>query len=134
MKRDDIIFDIIEKENQRQRKGIELIASENFVSEQVMQAMGSCLTNKYAEGYPGKRYYGGCEVVDQSEQVAIDRIKKLFNAEWANVQPHSGAQANIHGRAETRRQIPRAESFAWRTPLARKPRQLLGSDVPASRV
>lgn len=77
MKRDDIIFDIIEKENQRQRKGIELIASENFVSDQVMQAMGSCLTNKYAEGYPGKRYYGGCEVVDQSEQVAIDRIKKL---------------------------------------------------------
>lgn len=95
MKRDDVIFDIIEKENQRQRKGIELIASENFVSEQVMQAMGSCLTNKYAEGYPGKRYYGGCEVVDQSEQVAIDRIKKLFNAEWANVQPHSGAQANM---------------------------------------
>ena len=95
MKRDNIIFDIIEKENQRQRKGIELIASENFVSEQVMQAMGSCLTNKYAEGYPGKRYYGGCEVVDQSEQVAIDRIKKLFNAEWANVQPHSGAQANM---------------------------------------
>ena len=95
MKRDDIIFDIIEKENQRQRKGIELIASENFVSDQVMQAMGSCLTNKYAEGYPGKRYYGGCEVVDQSEQVAIDRIKKLFNAEWANVQPHSGAQANM---------------------------------------
>ena len=95
MKRDNIIFDIIEKENQRQRKGIELIASENFVSEQVMQAMGSCLTNKYAEGYPGKRYYGGCEVVDQSEQVAIDRLKKLFNAEWANVQPHSGAQANM---------------------------------------
>ena len=95
MKRDDIIFDIIEKENQRQRKGIELIASENFVSDQVMQAMGSCLTNKYAEGYPGNRYYGGCEVVDQSEQVAIDRIKKLFNAEWANVQPHSGAQANM---------------------------------------
>lgn len=72
-----------------------MIASENFVSDQVMQAMGSCLTNKYAEGYPGKRYYGGCEVVDQSEQVAIDRIKKLFNAEWANVQPHSGAQANM---------------------------------------
>ena len=84
MKRDDIIFDIIEKENQRQRKGIELIASENFVSDQVMQAMGSCLTNKYAEGYPGKRYYGGCEVVDQSEQVAIDRIKKLFNGRMFN--------------------------------------------------
>ena len=76
MKRDDLIFDIIEKEHQRQLKGIELIASENFVSDQVMQAMGSCLTNKYAEGYPGKRYYGGCEVVDQSEQIAIDRVKK----------------------------------------------------------
>lgn len=78
MKRDDIIFDIIEKEHQRQLKGIELIASENFVSDQVMQAMGSCLTNKYAEGYPGKRYYGGCEVVDQSEQIAIDRLKEIF--------------------------------------------------------
>ena len=94
MKRDDLIFDIIEKEHQRQLKGIELIASENFVSDQVMEAMGSCLTNKYAEGYPGKRYYGGCEVVDQSEQIAIDRIKEIFGAEWANVQPHSGAQAN----------------------------------------
>ncbi len=87
MKRDDLIFDIIEKEHQRQLKGIELIASENFVSDQVMQAMGSCLTNKYAEGYPGKRYYGGCEVVDQSEQIAIDRLKQIFGAEWANVQP-----------------------------------------------
>ena len=94
MKRDDLIFDIIEKEHQRQLKGIELIASENFVSDQVMEAMGSCLTNKYAEGYPGKRYYGGCEVVDESEQLAIDRLKELFGAEWANVQPHSGAQAN----------------------------------------
>ena len=94
MKRDDLIFDIIEKEHQRQLKGIELIASENFVSDQVMQAMGSVLTNKYAEGYPGRRYYGGCEVVDLGEQLAIDRLKKLFNAEWANVQPHSGAQAN----------------------------------------
>ena len=94
MKKDDAIFDIIEKEHQRQLKGIELIASENFVSDQVMQAMGSCLTNKYAEGYPGKRYYGGCEVVDQSEQLAIDRLKQIFGAEWANVQPHSGAQAN----------------------------------------
>src|SRR5574344_1205755 len=94
MKRDDLIFNIIEKEHQRQLKGIELIASENFVSDQVMQAMGSCLTNKYAEGYPGKRYYGGCEVVDESECLAIERIKKLFGAEWANVQPHSGAQAN----------------------------------------
>lgn len=94
MKRDNVIFDIIEKEHQRQLKGIELIASENFVSDQVMQAMGSCLTNKYAEGYPGHRYYGGCEVVDQSETIAIERLKKIFNAEWANVQPHSGAQAN----------------------------------------
>ncbi len=94
MKRDTQIFEIIEKEKQRQLKGIELIASENFVSEQVMEAMGSVLTNKYAEGYPGRRYYGGCEVVDLSEQLAIDRLKKLFVAEWANVQPHSGAQAN----------------------------------------
>lgn len=95
MKKDNAIFDIIEKEYQRQLKGIELIASENFVSNQVMQAMGSCLTNKYAEGYPGKRYYGGCEIVDQSEQIAIDRLKQIFDAEWANVQPHSGAQANM---------------------------------------
>jgi glycine hydroxymethyltransferase len=95
MKRDTAIFDIIEKERQRQLKGIELIASENFVSEQVMEAMGSCLTYKYAEGYPGKRYYGGCEVVDLSEQLAIDRLKEIFKAEWANVQPHSGAQANM---------------------------------------
>lgn len=94
MKRDTQIFEIIEKEKQRQLKGIELIASENFVSEQVMEAMGSVLTNKYAEGYPGRRYYGGCEVVDLGEQLAIDRLKKMFNAEWANVQPHSGAQAN----------------------------------------
>ncbi|KAA6349157.1 Serine hydroxymethyltransferase [termite gut metagenome] len=94
MKRDNLIFGIIEKEHQRQLKGIELIASENFVSDQVMQAMGSYLTNKYAEGYPGKRYYGGCEVVDQSEQLAIDRLKEVFGAEWVNVQPHSGAQAN----------------------------------------
>ena len=94
MKRDDLIFEIIEKEHQRQLKGIELIASENFVSDQVMQAMGSCLTNKYAEGYPGHRYYGGCEVVDMSENIAIDRIKELFGAEYANVQPHSGDQAN----------------------------------------
>lgn len=94
MKRDTQIFEIIEQEKLRQLKGIELIASENFVSEQVLQAMGSVLTNKYAEGYPGRRYYGGCEMVDLSEQLAIDRLKKLFNAEWANVQPHSGAQAN----------------------------------------
>lgn len=94
MKRDQEIFDIIEREHQRQAKGIELIASENFVSDQVMQAMGSCLTNKYAEGYPGHRYYGGCEVVDESERLAIARICQLFGAEYANVQPHSGAQAN----------------------------------------
>ncbi len=94
MKRDQEIFDLIEKEHQRQLKGIELIASENFVSDQVMEAMGSYLTNKYAEGYPGKRYYGGCQVVDEVEQLAIDRVCKLFDAEYANVQPHSGAQAN----------------------------------------
>lgn len=95
MKEDKVIFDIIEREHQRQKKGIELIASENFVSGQVMRAMGSCLTNKYAEGYPGHRYYGGCEVVDESESIAIERLKQLFGAEWANVQPHSGAQANM---------------------------------------
>ena len=95
MKRDTKIFELIEQERNRQLHGIELIASENFVSEQVMQAMGSVMTNKYAEGYPGKRYYGGCQVVDMSEQLAIDRIKEIFGAEWANVQPHSGAQANM---------------------------------------
>ena len=94
MKRDQQIFDLIEKEHQRQLKGIELIASENFVSDEVMEAMGSWLTNKYAEGYPGKRYYGGCGVVDEVETLAIERVKKLFGAEYANVQPHSGAQAN----------------------------------------
>ena len=95
MERDNKIFDIIEREHQRQKKGIELIASENFVSDQVMQAMGSCLTNKYAEGYPGHRYYGGCQVVDEAEQLAIDRLKEIFGAAYANVQPHSGAQANM---------------------------------------
>ena len=95
MKRDNQVFEIIDREHLRQRRGIELIASENFVSDEVMRAMGSCLTNKYAEGYPGKRYYGGCEVVDESENLAIERAKKLFGAEWANVQPHSGAQANM---------------------------------------
>jgi glycine hydroxymethyltransferase len=95
MKRDNKIFELIEKEHQRQLNGIELIASENFVSDQVMDAMGSCMTNKYAEGLPGKRYYGGCQVVDESETLAIERLKKLFDAEWANVQPHSGAQANM---------------------------------------
>ena len=95
MVRDEQIFDLIKKERERQMKGIELIASENFVSDQVMEAMGSVMTNKYAEGYPGKRYYGGCEVVDQSETLAIERLKKIFGACWANVQPHSGAQANM---------------------------------------
>ncbi len=94
MKRDTIIFDLINDELNRQEHGIELIASENFVTKQVMEAMGSVLTNKYAEGLPGKRYYGGCEVVDKVEQLAIDRLKELFGAAWANVQPHSGAQAN----------------------------------------
>src|SRR6187455_3308005 len=94
MQKDTAIFDLIKKELQRQRNGIELIASENFTSLQVMQAMGTVPTNKYAEGYPGKRYYGGCEVVDEIETLAIERLKKIFNASWANVQPHSGAQAN----------------------------------------
>ena len=94
MKRDQEIFELIEREHQRQLKGMELIASENFVSDEVMQAMGSCLTNKYAEGLPGKRYYGGCQVVDEVENLARERVKQLFGAEWANVQPHSGAQAN----------------------------------------
>lgn len=95
MQHDEQIFQLIEKEYQRQKKGIELIASENFVSPDVMHAMGSCLTNKYAEGYPAHRYYGGCQVVDEVEQLAIDRVCKLFGAEYANVQPHSGAQANM---------------------------------------
>src|SRR6201994_3664382 len=94
MQRDTVIFDLIQKELERQRHGIELIASENFTSLQVMQAMGTVLTNKYAEGYPGRRYYGGCEIVDQVEQLAIDRLKQIFGCEYANVQPHSGAQAN----------------------------------------
>ena len=95
MQTDLKIFELIEREHQRQKKGIELIASENFVSPQVMQAMGSCLTNKYAEGYPGHRYYGGCQVVDEVEQLAIDRLKEIYGAAYANVQPHSGAQANM---------------------------------------
>lgn len=94
MQKDTVIFDLLNKELERQRNGIELIASENFTSLEVMQAMGSVATNKYAEGYPSKRYYGGCEVVDQIESLAIDRLKQIFNASWANVQPHSGAQAN----------------------------------------
>ncbi|MCK5821397.1 MAG: serine hydroxymethyltransferase [Bacteroidales bacterium] len=95
MMRDTLVFDLIEKEYQRQKNGIELIASENFVSDQVLEAMGSVMTNKYAEGYPGHRYYGGCEIVDQTEQLAIDRLKEMYNAEYVNVQPHSGAQANM---------------------------------------
>src|SRR5215210_8503860 len=94
MQRDTLVFDLIRKELERQRRGIELIASENFTSLQVMQAMGNVMTNKYAEGYPGRRYYGGCEFVDECEQLAIDRLKQIFNIEYANVQPHSGAQAN----------------------------------------
>src|SRR5215216_8191154 len=94
MQRDTLVFNLINKELERQRQGIELIASENFTSLQVLQAMGTCPTNKYAEGYPGKRYYGGCEVIDEIETLAIERLKKIFNASWANVQPHSGAQAN----------------------------------------
>ena len=94
MKRDEKIFDLIDQERERQTHGIELIASENFVSDQVMEAAGSCLTNKYAEGFPNRRYYGGCEVVDKVEQLAIDRAKELFGVEYANVQPHSGSQAN----------------------------------------
>ena len=92
--RDTVVFDLIQQELERQQEGIELIASENFVSQQVMDAMGSVLTNKYAEGLPNKRYYGGCQIVDQIEQLAIDRLKQLFGVQWANVQPHYGAQAN----------------------------------------
>ncbi len=95
MLKDTAVFDLIEAEHRRQKDGIELIASENYVSDEVMRAMGSCLTNKYAEGYPGRRYYGGCQVVDQVESLAIERVKQLFGAEYANVQPHSGAQANM---------------------------------------
>src|SRR3978361_691472 len=94
MQKDTAVFSLIQKELERQRRGIELIASENFASLQVIQAMGNVMTNKYAEGYPGRRYYGGCEIVDQVEQLAIDRLKEIFSCEYANVQPHSGAQAN----------------------------------------
>src|SRR5215204_5200724 len=94
MQKDTLVFDLIQQELERQRRGLELIASENFASLQVIQSMGNVMTNKYAEGYPGRRYYGGCEIVDQTEQLAIDRLKEIFNCEYANVQPHSGAQAN----------------------------------------
>ena len=134
MERDNAIFDIIEREHQRQRHGIELIASENFVSDQVMQAMGSCLTNKYAEGYPGHRYYGGCQVVDEAESIAIDRIKRIFGAEYANVQPHSGAQANM---AVFMACLKPGDKFLGLNlshggPLPRKPRQLLRPYVPGA--
>ena len=95
MNKDDIIFSLIEKENKRQINGIELIASENYVSDQVLKVAGSCLTNKYAEGYPKKRYYGGCKYVDEIEQLAINRAKKIFDVDYVNVQPHSGSQANL---------------------------------------
>lgn len=116
---DPTISDAIDNEVRRQQNGLELIASENFVSEAVLQAMGTPLTNKYAEGYPGKRYYGGCEFVDVVEQAAIDRAKEIFGAEHANVQPHSGAQANMSGpacRSRTRRSDIGNESLAWRAP------------------
>ena len=122
MQKDTLVFDLIDLELERQRDGIELIASENFTSLQVMQAMGTSLTNKYAEGYPGHRYYGGCEIVDQVEQLAIDRLKEIFNCTYANVQPHSGAQANgavFLGSDETRREIFRTRpehgraSYTW---------------------
>lgn len=137
MKKDEQIFDIIEREHLRQKKGVELIASENFVSDQVMKAMGSCLTNKYAEGYPGHRYYGGCEVVDEAERLAQDRIKELFGAEYANVQPHSGAQANM---AVFMACLKPGDKFLGLN-LSHgghlshgKPRELLGSHVPGSRI
>src|SRR5574344_2930187 len=115
MTRDTQIFDLIQKERERQTKGIELIASENFVSDQVLEAMGSVMTNKYAEGYPGHRYYGGCEVVDQAEQLAIDRLKQLYGACWANVQPHSGAQANMAVFMLWMRRPPRSTRFPYTT-------------------
>ena len=120
MKRDKVIFDLIEKEKKRQQDGIELIASENFTSPQVMKAMGTVLTNKYAEGLPGKRYYGGCEVVDEIENLAIERAKELFGATWANVQPHSGAQANASSSALPipRSIFPRPPSW-WMYPRSR---------------
>ena len=117
MKRDIEIFDLIIEERLRQTNGIELIASENFVSDQVLEAMGSVLTNKYAEGYPGHRYYGGCEVVDKVEQLAIDRLKKLFGAEYANVQPHSGAQAN----AAVMLAVLKPGHFSGSRPCSRRP-------------
>ena len=126
--RDTEIFDLIEAEKKRQLHGVELIASENFVSDEVMQAMGSVLTNKYAEGLPGKRYYGGCEVVDKIENLAIERLCKLFGAEWANVQPHSGAQANAAGfvgMPEAGRQDSWIRPFTRRSPYTRFSRKLL---------
>ena len=118
MKRDNIIFDIIEKEHQRQLKGIELIASENFVSDQVMQAMGSCLTNKYAEGYPGKRYYGGCEVVDHRYRTVEKAIQRRMGQRAASLRG-AGQRSRILRRIESGRHVPRVEPVAWRTPVPR---------------
>lgn len=114
MNRDTAIFDLIGQERARQTHGIELIASENYVSDQVMEAMGSILTNKYAEGYPNARYYGGCEVVDRVEQLAIDRVCQLYGAEYANVQPHSGAQANMAVFLAVMRPGIRSWGWTWR--------------------
>ena len=127
MKRDKIIFDLIGKEQHRQLNGIELIASENFTSPQVMKAMGSVLTNKYAEGLPGKRYYAGCEVVDEVETIAIERIKTLFGASWANVQPHSGAQANA---AEARGKTSEKKEKAAKEPKAKKEKAVKEPKAP----
>ncbi len=132
MLHDTALFDLIEAEGRRQKDGIELIASENYVSDDVMRAMGSCLTNKYAEGYPGRRYYGGCQVVDQVESLAIERIKQLFGAEYANVQPHSGASQydRVPCLPSARRQIHRPQPEPWRPPHPRQPRELLRPRVP----
>ena len=147
MKRDQLVFDLINKELERQRHGIELIASENFASLQVVQSMGNVMTNKYAEGYPGRRYYGGCEIVDQTEQLAIDRLKQIFDCEYANVQPHSGAQANaardyrlllpdcVHNGPAVVQLHPagiRARSRRWR-PCYGTHAQWRGSGIPCDR-
>ena len=132
MKRDNIIFDIIEKEHQRQLKGIELIASENFVSDQVMQAMGSCLTNKYAEGYPGKRYYGGCEVVDQSETIAIERLKSYSRrmGQRAASLRRTGQCSRLPGARQAGRHRARSCPRSWRTSHPRHENQLLRTFLP----
>ena len=137
MNKDSQVFDLIAEERSRQMKGIELIASENFVSDQVMAAMGSVLTNKYAEGYPAARYYGGCEVVDKVENLAIERICELYGAEYANVQPHSGAQANMGGFLRdhaARRHIHGSRPLARRPPLARFAGKHVGQIFQGGRV